>query len=99
MTKFKPGQLVRIRCSVQPGPFPNEFLVKIETDRGEISGFVRSSFLLEQSGAKAFILGRIQGVAANSVQVTIPGSFFTTASGLTSVSSDWAQTNLQSVSA
>ncbi|HVA82002.1 MAG TPA: hypothetical protein VNF29_13825 [Candidatus Binataceae bacterium] len=99
MASFKAGQVVRIPCSVQRGPFPGEFLIEVKTDAGVLSGFVRSNFLVENSGSTAFILGKIQSVGPKLVQVTIPGSFFTTASGLASVSSAWAQSNLESISA
>ena len=90
MMEFTPGQAVKIPCSVEPGAFPGERLVTIESDGDRFSGFVRAEFI--QGG---FVLGTIISVEANGIQVKIPGSFFTKASGTTSVSPGWANSHLQ----
>jgi hypothetical protein len=93
MAQFKRGQLVNIPCNVQQGAFPHEVLVTIHSDRGVVSGFVDSSSVIRQKG-RAYVQGVVIGASGESVQVRLPGSFFTTAAGLTTVSSGWARDNL-----
>jgi len=90
MKQFTPGQAVKIPCSVEPGAFPGERLVTIESDGDRFSGFVRTEFI-----QGAYVLGTIVAVEATVIQVKIPGSFFTKASGTTSVSPGWATSHLQ----
>lgn len=90
---FSIGQEVRIPCRVQPGPFEEELQVSIKVEDEFLSGFVNKDsvvFIHE----KAFLRATIIGVAADSVKVKMPGSFFTVASGLASVPEGWARTNL-----
>ena len=37
---YQAGRLVWIPCEVKPGPFPDERIVRIQSDRGEWIGFV-----------------------------------------------------------
>ena len=90
MHEFNPGQAVKIPCSVEPGAFPGERLVTIESEGDRISGFVREEFIQE-----GYVLGRILAVESNRILVKIPGSFFTSASGTTSVSPGWATSHLR----
>jgi hypothetical protein len=98
MAQFRRGQLVNIPCTVQKGAFPDEVLVTIETDRGSVSGFLKNSFVTKQQG-RHFVQGVVVEASADSVQVRVPGSFFTTAAGLTTVSSGWAQNHFMEVRA
>ena len=98
MAQFRRGQRVNIPCTVQKGAFPDEVLVTIETDKGSVSGFLKSSFVAEHHG-RHFVQGVVVEAGADSVQVRIPGSFFTTAAGLTTVSSGWARNNFMEVHA
>jgi len=91
MAEFQVAQSVIIPCDVQPGPFPTGKLVTIRTDAGETSGFVRLDFLIEQPPGTWQVLGQVQAVEHDRIAVRLPGHFFTTASGMTSVSSAWAR--------
>jgi hypothetical protein len=90
MAQFRRGQVVNIPCTVQRGAFPDEVLVTIESDKGVVSGFLKSSLVAHRNGHH-YIQGVVIEASAESVQVRIPGSFFTTAAGLTTVSSGWAR--------
>jgi hypothetical protein len=98
MALFRRGQRVNIPCKVQKGAFPDEVLVTIETDKGIVSGFLKSAFILEHKG-RQYVQGVVVEASADSVQVRVPGSFFTTAAGLTTVSSGWARNHLVEVHA
>jgi|SRR5207247_5151171 hypothetical protein len=93
MIGFKPGQRVNIPCDTQPGAFPDEFLVTIETDKGVVSGFVKNDHLIKRND-RWYVQGEVVEASSDSVKVRIPGSFFTTAAGLTTASSGWATDNL-----
>jgi len=90
MADFEPGQSVKIACSVEPGAFPGERLVMVESEGEKISGFVREEFVRE-----GYVLGRIVSVEVNRIIVKIPGSFFTRAAGRISFSAGWAISNLR----
>ena len=98
MAQFRRGQRVNIPCNVQKGAFPDEVLVTIETDKGTVSGFLKSSFVVHQKG-RNYVQGVVVEASADAVKVRIPGSFFTTAAGLTTVSSGWARNNFMEVRA
>ncbi|HXV49218.1 MAG TPA: hypothetical protein VEB61_10475 [Candidatus Binatia bacterium] len=98
MALFRRGQRVNIPCKVQKGAFPDEVLVTIETDKGIVSGFLKSAFVLEHKGQQ-YVQGVVVEASADSAQVRVPGSFFTTAAGLTTVSSGWARNHLVEVHA
>jgi hypothetical protein len=93
MAQFRRGQVVNIPCTIQQGAFPDEVLVTIESDKGVVSGFLKSSLVLRRNG-RHYVQGVVTAAGAESVQVRIPGSFFTTAAGLTTVSSGWARNHL-----
>ncbi|MGE0684295.1 MAG: hypothetical protein AB7P69_25730 [Candidatus Binatia bacterium] len=95
MATFKRGQMVGVPCEIQPGAFPEENLITITTDAGVVSGFVKSAYIEKTHGTSGYVKGTVLEVTSDKVQVRIPGSFFTTASGVTSVSSDWAREHLQ----
>src|SRR5215475_14245121 len=96
MAQFRRGQKVNIPCKVQKGAFPDEVLVTIETDKGIVSGFLKSALILEHKGQQ-YVQGVVVEASSDSVQVRVPGSFFTTAAGLTTVSSGWARNHLVEV--
>ena len=98
MAQFRRGQRVNIPCKVEKGAFPDEVLVNIETDRGMVSGFLKNSFVLEHEG-RHYVQGVVVDASVDSVQVRVPGSFFTTAAGLTTVSSGWARNHFMEVRA
>ncbi len=77
---------------------PDEVLVTIDTDKGIVSGFVKSSFLVSHNG-RDYVQGVVIEASSDLVKVRVPGSFFTTAAGLTTVSSGWAQNNFMEVHA
>ena len=90
MAPFRRGQIVNIPCTVQQGAFPDEVLVTIDSDTGIVSGFLKSSLVAHRNG-RDYVRGVVVEASADSVQVRVPGSFFTTAAGLTTVSSGWAR--------
>jgi hypothetical protein len=89
MAQFRRGQIVNIPCDVQKGAFPDEVLVTMHTDKGVVSGFLKSSLIVHHD-RQDYVQGVVIEASADSVQVRVPGSFFTTAAGLTTVSSVWA---------
>lgn len=92
--QFNVGDVVEIPCSVGPGAFSGERLITIELDGNPLSGFVQANYVRE-SGDRGIILGRIKDVTDQTVTIQLPGSYFTTAVGMASVSSVWATTHLQ----
>ena len=93
--RFSPGEEVNIPCTIQPGAFPNERLITIKTDDAELTGFVNVERLIQSGLTHGFIVGRIVYQDKHSMMIQMPASFFTTASGRTSVNSGWATHNLQ----
>jgi len=91
-------QSVHIPCQIQPGAFPGEFLITIKFGDEVVSGFVRENFLKfddeSQKSGSGFVRGTIVEQSEEETVIQMPGSFFTTATGLTSVSSKWAESNL-----
>jgi hypothetical protein len=96
MAHFRRGQIVNIPCTVQQGAFPDEVLVTIESDKGVVSGFLKNSLVYHHDG-RDYIQGVVTEASADSVQVRVPGSFFTTAAGLTTVSSGWARNHFMDI--
>ena len=94
MTKFRSGQVVKVPCHVQPGAFPDERLVTIHTDKGDIAGFVKAEYVTESQNASGYVRGTVVAVEHDAIKVRLPGSFFTTALGIASVSPGWASQHL-----
>ena len=91
LPQLRPGQIVRIECTVKPGPIPGEYMVSVQMDQEIISGFVKSEYV--NVDPKPSIIAKILAVSASEVKVNLPGSFFNTA-GLASVSPDWANAHM-----
>lgn len=70
------GQLVKVPCTVKPGPFSEERLVSFDSLHGPISGFVRTNNLKFDS--EWLVCGTILTVDKDVVEVMVDGSFFTT---------------------
>lgn len=97
MANFEEGQKVLIRLlDVQPGPF-NEKLVVIEREQANLSGFVDEKYLVKK-GDSWYLVGTVRSVTLEGLRVNLPGSFFTTAAGIASMSQDWAKRNVEAVS-
>ena len=95
MNQLREGELVRIPCRIQQGAFPGEYLVTIATDEKEISGFVPHEHATMTGESEGYIEARM--IVKDGGQTTlqlVQGSFFTGASGKTSVNSSWADTHL-----
>jgi len=99
MRNFKPGQEVNVPCNIQPGAFADERLITIHTDKGDISGFVKAAYLTNPQTTSGHVRGRVVEVERDAIKVRLPGSFFTTALGVASVSPGWAKENLTSLAA
>jgi hypothetical protein len=84
------GDLVRVPCSIQLGPFPDELLVTVETEDGPISGFVKQGNLEVSDPGQdhGYVKGTVVATAPESIRVQLFGSFFTTALGIASVRKD-----------
>jgi hypothetical protein len=89
MAEIAVGQMIRVPCKVQPGPFSEEHLVTIDTVDGPISGFIREDNLIQSNG-KWYAQGVVREIQEDAVLVWIKGSFFTT-NGLANVSRHLAQ--------
>jgi len=97
MQEFEIGQAVGIRCDIEQGPFPGEYLVTMNTIDGDISGFVNEADITIEKDV-GYIHGVVHEVTDEMIGVRITGSFFTT-TGLAHLSSDWAKSNLQLLAA
>lgn len=98
MVKFTKNQVVKIPCEVHAGAFPGEYLIKVSTGKEIVSGFIKENLVADVSGNRGHILARVVEINRDLITVELPGSFFTT-TGRTSVSSGWAQDNLQPATA
>ncbi|HEV3110182.1 MAG TPA: hypothetical protein VGY99_06785 [Candidatus Binataceae bacterium] len=85
MADFKKGQEVWVLCEAQPGAFPDERLVTINSTTGPISGFVKTAYLEQPNSRTSHVRAQILSVLPDAVELRIPGLFFTTASGIASV--------------
>ncbi|MFN8545538.1 MAG: hypothetical protein U0807_15210 [Candidatus Binatia bacterium] len=97
MQEFERGQRVLVPCDVQPGPFTSEKLVTIRSGTDVTSGFVRSEFVAwsgSPEDSQAFLMGVVERATPDSVVVRVPGSFFTTASGMAALPKSWAEEHL-----
>jgi hypothetical protein len=83
MVEFKVGDVIGVRCRVQPGPFSDERVVTIETTTGPISGFVSVDELKQEDGAW-FVRSTVRALTHDEIEILIKGSFFTT-NGVASV--------------
>ncbi len=90
---FKKGDIVKIKCEAHPGPF-DDVAVTISSDAGIVSGFVKQN-LIERRGNNAFVLGKVVKVEGGTIEVQIPGSFFTSALGIASLPRAWADSNME----
>jgi hypothetical protein len=93
--KFTLHQILRIPCEVRPGAFSTEYLITVRTGEQTVSGFIKKNEVESVRDGKGFIRGKVIKVEKNSITVQFPGSFFTTAAGVASVSSGWASQNFQ----
>ena len=95
MTRLKRGKRVRVQCDAQPGPLGDE-LITINSQPIVLSGFVKKD-LIERQGPNSYLRGIITRLTPEAVNVYLPGSFFTAASGIASLTREWAEKNLESV--
>lgn len=74
MSTLKPGATVWIPCEVKPGPFPDERVVLVESEKNSWIGFVDLRFLQNpiQEG-KTQVLARVVSVKGDQFQATLPG--------------------------
>lgn len=94
MTPFEVGQYIVIPCGVRPGAFPSEFLVTLETLDGVSSGFVGTEYVKRTDDeSRGFIEGIVRKIEDDTMTVQLPGSYFTTAMGMTRFSTAWAKDN------
>lgn len=91
--QFQEGDLVGIPCAMQPGPFPDEFLVEIKTIHGPLSGFVDEEDLLELDH-HPYLRGIVQAVDDDIITVLIRGSYFRT-TGIAEFQRQWAHEHLR----
>jgi hypothetical protein len=77
MNTINVGEQIEILCEVQPGPFPGEHLISVETLDGPVSGFVTEDYLRERPDGWR-VRGIVQEVRSDSLKVMLFGSFFTT---------------------
>lgn len=94
MARFTPNQSVLIRCEIQAGPFPTEYLVTFQTADGPVSGFVRSDSVQKRDEGEGYVNAVVKEVSAETVTVVVDGSFFTT-NGLAYLNRDWADSHVR----
>ena len=83
MAQIEPGQEIGVVCTLAPGPFPDEFLVTVETISGPMAGFVSGNYVINREGHH-FVRAVVKNVEVDRIDVWIAGSFFTT-TGLATV--------------
>jgi hypothetical protein len=93
MKAFRPGDYVAVKCDISPGPFPEEVLVTITTDRENISGFVQKANLVSRDKVNWYIKGKVLTVTESYLKVQLSGSFFTT-TGIAAFNLNWAKDNI-----
>ena len=93
MATFSVGQIVQIRCEVQPGPFPTEMLVTFQAMDGPVSGFVPRTKVNTLSDGEGYINARVKEASSDTVTVVVEGSFFTT-NGLAHFTRAWADAHV-----
>lgn len=91
MATFQVGQYVDIPCDLHKGAFPGEYLVTLDTQDGPSSGFVQARHVNKPKG---YIRGIVRKIDGDTITVQLPGSFFTTAMGLTTFPVSWANENV-----
>ena len=89
MVQIAVGKEVRVPCTVQPGPFAEEYVVNINTVDGLISGFIRLENLIQLKN-QWYARGVVREIKKDAILVWIKGSFFTT-NGLANVPRHLAQ--------
>lgn len=68
------GRLVWIPCEVKPGPFPDERIVKIRSERGEWVAFVPADALKEPiTEGSTFVRAVIVRVQGNTFNAKVAG--------------------------
>lgn len=93
MATFSVGQIVQIRCEVQPGPFSTEMLVTFQAMDGPVSGFVQRAKIKSLSNGEGCLDAVVKEVSPDTMTVVVEGSFFTT-TGLAHLSRVWADANV-----
>lgn len=97
MTTFEVGQNVNVPCNIYPGAFPSEYLVILEAQDGEYSGFVQLEYVTPSPSDKSqgLIKGIVRAIEGGRITVQLPGQYFTTAMGLTTFPASWANENFR----
>lgn len=93
MSKFEVGDAVAVPATIQPGAFPGEHLVTLDTASGPVSGFVRDKDIVETNKT---IHAVVQESTPTRLKVILSGSYFTT-TGLAELAADWANTNVKAI--
>ena len=101
MTTFKVGQDVNVSCNIYPGAFPSEYLVILEAQDGEYSGFVQVEHVTPSPTDKTqgSIQGIVRAIEDGRITVQLPGQYFTTAMGFTTFPASWANKNIRAARA
>jgi len=94
MPKFEPGESVAVPAIVQDGAFPGEYLITIQTNSGEVSGFVRDrDFVTPQKTIRAVVRPESN---PSVLALQLAGSYFTT-NGFMEFAADWANRNIKAI--
>jgi hypothetical protein len=72
-----PGEKVLVPAEAKAGPFPNERLVTVNTERGPVSDFTKADYVIRQQDG-TYLLAEVKRVSGATVTVRLFGSFFTT---------------------
>jgi hypothetical protein len=100
-TTLRVGQDVNVSCNIYPGAFPSEYLVILEAQDGEYSGFVQVEHVTPSPTEKnqGSIEGIVREIEGDRITVQLPGQYFTTATGLTTFPASWANKNIRAARA
>ena len=75
MVQIAVGKEVRVPCTVQPGPFAEEYVVNINTVDGLISGFIHLENLIQLKN-QWYARGVVREIKKDAILVWIKGSIF-----------------------
>ena len=98
MDQFAVGQKVIVRCHLDVGPFPDQYLATMFMEQGNVSGLVKVKELLRVKGSEGYVQAEVLEVTEQTLTLRLPdtmsGNFFTR-SGIASLPLDWARGNVE----
>ncbi len=85
---FEKCELIGVPCEIGPGCFPHERMISVETESGNLLGFVKRTDLETSDEERGYIRGSVVDTSSDSLTVRLFGEFFNSAMGIVSVRRD-----------